>query len=71
MGLFSKELMNRKTLYMSVATDGDNKTISQFIKTVVLCLNKKPTNCWGRQNVAPLKFDPVPSDTVFTNFDKC
>ena len=37
--------------------------------------NKKPTNWWGRQNSAPLKFDPKPSEaafwTVFSNFDKC
>ena len=38
-----------------------------------LCI-KKHTNCWGRQNAAPLKFDPKPSETafsaVFSNFDK-
>ena len=27
--------------------------------------NKKPTNWWGRQNAAPLKFDPKPSEAAF------
>ena len=37
--------------------------------------NKKPINCWGRQNATPLKFDLKPSEAVFSavfpNFDKC
>ena len=37
--------------------------------------NKKPSNWWGRQNAAPLKFDPKLSKAVFlavfSNFDKC
>ena len=28
--------------------------------------NKKPTNCWGRKNVAPLKFDCKPSEAAFS-----
>ena len=38
-------------------------------------INKKPTNWWGRENAAPLKFDPKPSEAafsaVFPNFDYC
>ena len=34
-----------------------------------------PIKWWGRQNAAPLKFDPKPSEAafsaVFSNFDKC
>ena len=34
-----------------------------------------PTDCWVRQNDAPLKFDTKPSEAafsaVFLNFDKC
>ena len=37
--------------------------------------NKKPTNWWGRQNSALLKFYPKPSKApflaVFSNFHKC
>ena len=36
--------------------------------------NKKLTNWWGKQNAAPLKFDPKLSEvafSVFPNFDKC
>ena len=37
--------------------------------------NKKPTNWWGRENAAPLKFDPKQYEaalwTVFSNFHKC
>ena len=33
--------------------------------------NKKPVNWWGKQNATPLKFDPKPSDTAFSDFDKC
>ena len=28
--------------------------------------NKMPTNWWGRQNAAPLKFDPKPSEAAFS-----
>ena len=31
-------------------------------------LNKKPTNWWGRQNAAPLKFDPKLSEAGFRPF---
>ena len=37
--------------------------------------NKTPINWLARQNAAPLKFDPKPSEaafsTVFLNFNKC
>ena len=37
--------------------------------------NKTPTNWWGRQNAAPLKFDPEPSEAGYSAFlgnsDKC
>ena len=37
--------------------------------------DKTHTNWWGRQNAAPLKFDPKPSEATFSgviwNCDKC
>ena len=36
--------------------------------------NKKPISWWGRQNAAPLKFDPRPleaASSAFLNIDKC
>ena len=29
---------------------------------------KMPTNWWGRQNAAPIKFDSEPSETAFYGF---
>ena len=45
-------------------------------RTLYGVLSNKVANNWlGRQNAAPLKFDPKLSDTafsaVFSNFDKC
>ena len=39
----------------------------------ILNRNKKPTNWWGRQNAAPLKFDrrQAAFSAVFSNFEKC
>ena len=38
---------------------------SLFITKTIFKTNKKPTNWWGRQNAAPLKFDPKPSEAAF------
>ena len=33
--------------------------------TLLLIINKMPTSWWGRQNAAPLKFDPKKSEAAF------
>ena len=49
-------------------------SLGKYISSISVVI-KKPTNCWGRQNAAPLKFEPKPSaaacSTVFSNFYKC
>ena len=56
-----------------MTTDGGRDIMQK--RHSALKLNKKPTNWWGMQNAAPLKFDPKPSDAtfsaVFSNFKKC
>ena len=40
------------------------------LKTDANILNKKPVNWWGRQNAAPLKVDPKPSEAHFGPFSR-
>ena len=51
------------------------RTNTILINKHVTNSNKKPTSWWGRQNAAPLKFNPKLSEaafwTVFSNFHKC
>ena len=46
----------------------------QTTSDLIMKENKMPTNWWGRQNAAGLKFDPKPSEAaflaVFFNFGK-
>ena len=36
------------------------------LRPCVVLPNKVSTNWWGRQNAAPLKFDPKPSEAAFS-----
>ena len=59
---------NVKTIEGYVMLNFEAASISSFPEN-----NKMPTNWFGRQNAASLKFDPKPSNAVgrFSNFGKC
>ena len=43
-----------------------SEILKKSVEVDIVYHNKKPTNWLGRQNAAPLKFDPKPSETAFS-----
>ena len=50
----------------SAVSRHDLDQLSKRLRSLELQKNKMPTNWWGRQNAAPLKFDPKPSEVAFS-----
>ena len=59
-GIFSNTYLQKRH-----AARSTNSNCLHFIDVGYNNKNKMPTNWWGRQNDAPLKFDPKPSEAAY------
>ena len=79
-GLLENNVLNTVTRICNNLTWGKSLTPILVHRHLALTkalkeIDKMPTNWWGRQNAALLKFDPKPSEAAFSanlpNFDEC